>query len=164
MGEYINGVTFIRNIILSCILGLLIPYILLTYGDPSSIVWGPYAQLMYVNGAIFVAVYSFYGLFRKETLVRFFIGCGYLVILIYFYTVGGTYMSLYLPSCGFGRACYTGTFFGYTITLGYVYLYTIILFLVLKFLNLLRNLVKPLDVDNKYKSAVLKKMKLRKDE
>ena len=109
MGELINGVTFIRNIIISVILGLIIPYVLITYGDPSSIVWGPYAQLLYVNGALFVLMYSLYGLFRKETLLRFIIGCGYLVLVIYFYTVGGTYMSLYLPSCGLGRACYSGT-------------------------------------------------------
>jgi len=161
MGEYINMVTFIRNLIISLILGLLIPFLLITYADPSGVVWD--GGLMYANGLIFVGIYTAFGLFRKETFLRFLIGLGYIGIIIYFYTVGGTYISLYLPSCGFGRACYSGTFFGYTVSLGYVFLYTVILIIVLKFLSLLRHLVKPPELQNKYKTMALKKMKLRKE-
>ena len=161
MGEYINVVTTIRNLIVSIIFGIIIPYLLITYVDPSEFLWNE--QLMMTNGVIFVGTYTVFGLFKKETIIRFLIGCGYIGVLIYFYTVGGTFMTLYLPSCGFGHACYQGTFYGTEITMGYYYVYTVILILVLKFLNLLRHLVKPPDLESKYKTAVLKKMKIRKE-
>jgi hypothetical protein len=161
MGEYINFVTLIRNLIISIIFGLLVPYLLITFVDPSEFLWNE--QLMYINGIIFVGIYTTFGIFKKETVIRFLIGLGYIGVIVYFYTVGGTYISLYLPSCGFGHACYAGNFFGYEITLGYYFIYTVILILVLKFLNLLRHLVKPPDLESKYKTAVLKKMKLRKE-
>ncbi len=161
MGEYFNVTTTIRNLIISIIIGVLIPYLLISYVDPSEFMWDE--QLMMTNGVLFVAIYTAFGLFKKETIIRFLIGCGYIGVIVYFYTVGGTYITLYLQSCGFGHACYTGTFFGTTIQLGYYYLYTVILILILKFLNLLRHLVKPPDLENKYKTAVMKKMKLKKE-
>ncbi len=161
MGEYINWVTLFRNLIVSIIFGLVVPYLLIQYVDPTQFLWNQ--QLMYLNGAIFVGIYTAFGLFKKETIIRFIIGLAYIGVIVYFYTVGGTYITLYLNSCGLGHACYSGEFFGFQITLGYYYLYTVILILILKFLNLLRHLVKPPDLENKYKTAVLKKMKLRKE-
>ena len=161
MGDYINVVTTIRNLIVSIIFGVIVPYLLITLVDPTEFLWNE--QLMMLNGVIFVAIYTAFGLFKKETVIRFIIGLGYIGVLVYFFTVGGTYVTLYLPSCGFGHACYSGTFYGTTITLGYYYIYTVIIILVLKFLNLFRHLVKPPDLESKYKTTVLKKMKMRKD-
>ena len=161
MGDYINWVTLFRNLIVSIIFGLVVPYLLLTYVDPTEFVFSE--DLMYLNGFIFMGIYTAFGLFKKETIIRFIIGLAYIGVIIYFFTVGGTYITLYLPSCGLGHACYSGVFFGFQITLGYYYLVTVILILILKFLNLLRHLVKPPDLENKYKTAVLKKMKIRKE-
>jgi len=159
MGEFVNKVTFIRNIIISAIFGLLVPYLLVTYLDPTGYVLN--STMLMTNGAIYVVVYSMFGLFKKETVIRFIIGIAYVLVVVYFYTVGHTIFTLYLPHCGFGYFCIWGTVFGITISFGYIYFITALVVIILKCLNLLRHLVKPPEEESKYKVKALEKMKLR---
>ena len=82
MGEFVNKVTFIRNIIISAIFGLLVPYLLVTYLDPTGYVLN--STMLMTNGAIYVVVYSMFGLFKKETVIRFIIGIAYVLVVVYF--------------------------------------------------------------------------------
>ena len=161
MGDLINKTTFIRNIIISIIFGLVVPYLLYTYLDPTGYVLNRVTML--TNGVIFIAIYSLFGFFKKETVIRFIIGIVYIGIVVYFYSVGHTIFTIYLPHCGFGHLCLEGTIFEITLNLSYIYIYTGILLITLKALNLLRHLVKPPEIQNKYKTAVLKTMRLRKE-
>ena len=63
MGDYINVVTTIRNLIVSIIFGVIVPYLLITLVDPTEFLWNE--QLMMLNGVIFVAIYTAFGLFKK---------------------------------------------------------------------------------------------------
>lgn len=171
MGELVNWITFIRNVITSLIFGLGIPYLLHTYVDPTGIVLD--YNMMITNGIAYVIINSLFGLFRKETLPRFIIGIIYIVIVVYFYTVGYTIYTSYLPCCGFSTICLNGTladipavpaeYQGITFAVSYAFVYTGALVIILKSVNLFRHLVKPPEEENKYKVAALKAVKLRKE-
>ena len=143
MSRWINWVTFFRNLITSLILGFLVPYLLVVNLDPNGILFN--IDALIVNGWIFVLVYSSYGFFKKETVIRFFIGCGWIATLVYFYTVGSNVYTSYLPNCGFGLFCVDGELSGVKIVFQFSYAWLIIIVLSLKGLNLFRHLVKPME-------------------
>lgn len=171
MSEYINKVTFIRNIIVSCIFGLLVPYLIYRYLDPNSKLFN--YQMGIANGIIYVIIYSLYGLFRKETVARFLIGVALIIAVIYFYTVGYTIYTFYMPHCGFGILCLSGTIpandiiptylQGIVLSLSYNYMYTALIVIGLKSVNLFRHLVKPPDAESNLKIAALKKVGFRRE-
>ena len=143
MTKWINWVTFFRNMISSLIFGLLIPFIIITVYDPNGDFFDFNAVM--INGAILVAVYTSYGLFKKETFIRFLIGCGWIVTLVYFYSVGSNLYTAYLPNCGFGLFCVDGDIENTDISFQFNYAWLVIMVLCLKGINLLRHLVKPLE-------------------
>ena len=75
--------------ITSIVFGLVIPYFLISYVDPNGYIFDLDAILL--NGVIFAAVYTFYGIFNKDLVIRFLIGIGWMATLIYFYTVGNNF-------------------------------------------------------------------------
>lgn len=162
MSEYINWVTFIRNLIVSVIFGLLIPFLIYRYIDEYIVTIGITINyvLMVINGVIFVVVYTAFGFFRKETMIRFLIGCGYIGVIVYFYTVGYTIFTLYMPHCGFGYLCISGEYEGLVMTIGWSWIYVGIIVIILKAVNLFRHLIKPPD-ESKTKTRILKKVHLR---
>ncbi len=147
MSRWINWVTFFRNLISSLILGFLVPYYLIINLDPNGILFN--VDALIINGWIFLLMYSFYGFFKKETVIRFFIGCGWIATLVYFYTVGSNVYTSYLPNCGFGLFCVDGELNNVKIAFQFSYAWLIIIFLSLKGLNLFRHLVKPME-EKKY--------------
>jgi len=148
MGYWINYVTLFRNLITSVIFGLVIPYYLINYIDPKGYLFD--LNTVLINGAIFVIVYTIYGIFNKDTVIRFFIGVGWLATLIYFYTVGHNFFTFYLPHCSFGYLCLDGSYRGIDFKFGYNYAWVIIAMLGLKGLNLFRHLIKPPEKRYKY--------------
>lgn len=102
------------------------------------------------NGIIFVAVYTTYGLFNKDLVIRFLFGIGWMATLIYFFTVGNNFFTYYLPHCSFGYICIDGSFRGIDFKLGFNYQWVVIGILSLKGLNLFRHLVKPPEKKYKY--------------
>ena len=87
---------FIRNLIVSGVFGLLIPYLLLTYVIPSNSVFN--LPLIITNGLIWMAVYGALGFFKKNSFYRFLIGIGYVGLMVYFYTVGSNFFyDFYTP-------------------------------------------------------------------
>ena len=142
MSDLINWITFFRNLIWSSLVGILVPYLLNFYIDPNELVLN--YQMMLTNGLIFVGIYTVFGLFRKETIVRFLIGCGYIGVVIYFFTVGHTIYTLYLPHCGFCQLCLDGGLEGINFSLKYSYIYVGIVVVALKGVGIFRHLIKPL--------------------
>ena len=143
MSRWINWVTFVRNLISALILGFLVPYFLIIYLDPNGILFN--VDALIINGWIFVGMYSFYGLFKKETVIRFFIGWGWIATLVYFYTVGSNVYTSYLPNCGFGLFCVDGKLNNVKVAFQFSYAWFLIIILSLKGLNLFRHLVKPME-------------------
>ncbi|TFG08544.1 MAG: hypothetical protein EU539_01890 [Promethearchaeota archaeon] len=154
MGKWINYVTFFRNLIVSVCLGLIGPFLIVMYVDPKESFLNLSALL--INGGIFVAVYTIYGLFRKETIIRFLIGIGWIGTLIYFYTVGNNFFTFYLPHCAFGTICMDGKYRGIEFAFKYNYAWVVICILVLKGLNILRHLIKPVE-EQKYDYLTISK-------
>ena len=151
MGYWINWVTIFRNLFSSVIFGLVIPYYLVNYVDPQGLIFDLDAIL--INGVIFVIVYTIYGVFNKDTVIRFFIGCAWMGTLVYFYTVGSNFFTFYIPHSGFGQLSIDGNYRGIDFEFGYNYMWIIIATLSLKGLNILRHLVKP--PEKKYKQLTL---------
>ena len=143
MSTWINWVTFFRNLISSLIFGLLVPYLLIINLDPNGTIFN--FQALMINGLIFVGVYTAYGLFKKETFIRFFIGCGWIATLVYFYTVGSNVYTSYLPNCGFGLFCVDGKLNNVKVAFQFSYAWFLIIILSLKGLNIFRHLVKPME-------------------
>ncbi|MBA7716135.1 hypothetical protein ES703_125200 [subsurface metagenome] len=148
MGYWINWVTLFRNLVTTIIFGLVIPYYLINYIDPNGDLFDLDAVLF--NGIIFVGVYTFYGIFKKDLVIRFLIGIGWIATLVYFYTVGNNFFTFYLPGCGFGYSCLDGSYRGIDFKFGYNYAWVIYAMLGLKGLNILRHLVKPPEQKYKY--------------
>lgn len=121
----------------------MVPYYLIINYDPNGTVFDIPAVMM--NGWIFVGVYTAYGLFKKETVIRFLIGCGWIATLVYFYTVGSNVYTAYLPNCGFGLFCVDGKLNGVKLSFLFNYAWFLIIILILKGLNLFRHLVKPME-------------------
>jgi hypothetical protein len=109
-----------------------------------------------LNGVIMVVVYTCFGIFKKEMVIRFLIGCGWIVTLIYFYTVGSNVFTVYLPNCGFGLFCVDGKINDVKISFEFYYAWFVIVILCLKGLNLLRHLVKPVE-ERKYDYLTISK-------
>lgn len=143
MSRWINWITFIRNLITSLIFGFLVPYYLVVNLDPYQTIFN--FQALMLNGLIFMYVYTAYGLFKKETIIRFFIGWGWIATLVYFYTVGNNFCTAYLKVCGFGLFCLDGEFNNVKIAFQFSYALFLIIILCLKGLNLFRHLVKPME-------------------
>ncbi|MBD3193893.1 MAG: hypothetical protein GF317_02480 [Candidatus Lokiarchaeota archaeon] len=138
----INYKTLFRNLIISGIFGLLLPYIALTFLIPSNSVFD--LALITTNGIIFILAYTALGMFHKNTFYRFLIGMGYVVLLIYFYSVGNNIFTFFLPHTGFGYLFVSGTVFGIPITVGYNYAWVVVVIIILTGLNILRKFIKPL--------------------
>ena len=143
MSRWINWVTFFRNLISSLIFGFLVPYYLIMYLDPDGVLFN--VDALIINSWIFVSVYTFYGLFKKDTVIRFFIGCGWIATLVYFYSVGNNVYTSYLPNCGFGLFCVDGEINDVKMEFVFYYAWFIIIVLSLKGLNIFRHLVKPME-------------------
>ena len=143
MSRWINWVTFFRNLISSIIFGFVVPYYLVMNLDPNGVLFN--VDALIINGWIFVIVYSSYGFFKKETVIRFFIGCGWIATLVYFYSVGNNVCTAYLPNCGFGLFCVDSKLNNVKIAFQFSYAWLIIIILSLKGLNLFRHLVKPME-------------------
>lgn len=117
------------------------PYYLISYIDPKGYLFD--LEIILFNGVIFVIIYTIYGIFNKDTIIRFFIGIGWMGVLIYFYTVGSNFYTFYLPHCGFGYLCLDGKYAGIHFKYGYNYAVVAIATLSLKGLNMFRHLIKP---------------------
>ncbi|MEJ2252587.1 MAG: hypothetical protein P8Y97_23370 [Candidatus Lokiarchaeota archaeon] len=117
----INIKGFIWNIIFSLGTGILLPSILIPFIDSSGSIFNLNAII--VNGFIYIGVYSALGLFYKDTLYRFFIGIGYVVLMIYFFTVGNNLFTAFIPQTRFAYMYISGTIFGVPITIGYGYFF-----------------------------------------
>ena len=162
MGEIkdmINWVTFIRNIISGAIFGLLVPYLIFRYLDTEGLVFD--YSMMIFNGSLFLAILAFFGLFRKETALRFLIGCIYIGFIIYFYSSGYTIYTLYLPQCGFGITCLGGNIGGVKFSLNYIFWYTAVIVVSLKGVSIFRQLIKPPEA-SRMKTVALQKLKIKK--
>jgi len=133
---------FIRNLIISGIFGLLIPYLLLTYVIPSNAVFN--LPLIITNGLIWMAVYGALGLFKKNSFYRFIIGIGYVGLMTYFYTVGSNFFTMFIPHEGFGYMFASGTIFSIPIAVGFNYAWVCVVILVLIGVNVLRKFIAPL--------------------
>jgi hypothetical protein len=143
MSEFINYKTFFRNLIIAGVLGLLIPYLVLTYAIPSNAVFD--YPLIMTNGFIWLAGYGALGLFAKNTFYRFLIGMGYVALMAYFYTIGSNFFTIFIPHAGFGYMYASGTIFGIPIAVGYNYAWVAVVLLILTGLNVLRKFIKPVD-------------------
>ena len=152
--KWINWVTLFRNLIASLIFGLIVPYFLITNLDPNGILFD--FNTVMVNGVIMVVVYTCYGIFKKQTVIRFLIGCGWIVTLIYFYTIGSNVFTSYLPNCGFGLFCVDGEIEEVKISFAFNYAWFVVVVLCLKGLNLVRHLVKPVE-ERKYDYLTISK-------
>ena len=159
MGELVNWITFIRNIIIGALFGLLVPYLIFRYLDSEGLVFN--YEMMILNGSLYLAIYSFFGLFKKETALRFIMGCLYIGFIIYFYTSGYTIYTFYLPHCGFGVLCLGGEWEGVKFSLSYIYWYTAVIVVSLKGVSILRQLIKPPDEKSKIKRAARQKVGLK---
>jgi hypothetical protein len=137
----------IINLIVALVFTIILPIIvfnfLLGLVDPLGSIF--IYDLIIANGILFTIVYAMYGLFKKHTLIHFFIGIGYLILLIYFYTIGSNVFTLFLPHCSFGELCVGGELLGIKVSLTYNYLWFIIPLLILKFLNMARHKIKPIE-------------------
>ena len=141
MIDLINRTTFIRNLIISAVFGIVIPYLFFGFIDPNQTIFN--LNLIISNGIIFVIVYSSFGLFKKDTFIRLIIGIGYIITLVYFYTVGSNVFSMYLPHCNFADVCLEGSFADFSISFEFDYAWMVILLIGIKGANLIRHYIKP---------------------
>ena len=146
--DMMNWKTGVRNLIISIFFGIVLPirlfFWLVELIEPLGQIF--LTESIILNGVLFVIIYTSYGFFRKETSIRFFIGMGYLVLLLYFYTVGSNVFTMYLPHCSFATYCIGGEFQigsqGLNIMIKYGYLWYVFLLLLAKTLNIIRHKVK----------------------
>ncbi|MFX1453793.1 MAG: hypothetical protein ACFFDB_00325 [Promethearchaeota archaeon] len=143
MIDKINKTTFIRNLIVSLFFGIIVPLFLVFFIDKNQRIFN--LELMISCGIIYVIIYSGFGLFEKDTFIRFAIGFGYILGLLYFYQVGSNIFTLYLPHCEFGTICVDGTLLDFKLSFSLNYVWMIILLLSLKGLNLFRHYIKPVE-------------------
>jgi len=139
MIEIIDYKRGIRNFIISLIFGIIIPYILFGFLFPSE----TFCLISIIgNGIIFLIIYTSFGIFKKKSFIRLLIGVSYIFVLVYFYTVGHNVFTLYLPHCAFGTFCVKSGIFGIEIIFEFDYSILVIITLILKILNLIRNFLK----------------------
>lgn len=139
MIEIINYKRGIRNFVVSLIFGVIVPYVLFGVLFPSDTF---YLANIIGNGIIFIIIYTSFGIFKKRSFIRLLIGISYIFVLVYFYTVGHNVFTLYLPHCAFGTFCVKGGIFGIDIAFEFDYSLLVIITLILKILNLIRNYLK----------------------
>jgi hypothetical protein len=142
--EIISVKGLIKNLIVSLILGLVIPLIIIYILSPLMIINGLFLEEgLIANGILFIIVYTAFGMFKKDTIIRFFIGIGYIILLIYFYTVGFTAFTGYLPMCSFGTFCISAEIGGISASFSLDIWWVFLIILSLKSLNLIRHIIKP---------------------
>lgn len=146
MIDLINKKTLIRNIILSSIAGILIPFILVNYIDRNQAIFD--FDLMISNGIIFIIIYTGFGLFKKNTFIRLAIGIGYILLLVYFYEVGSNVFTLYLPHCGYGVMCVNGNILGIKLLFALNYAWMIVILITIKSANLVRHYLEEPEEDD----------------
>ena len=158
LNDLINIKRAIVNFIIALTFGIIIPVIcfsfLIQLFNPLGDIFD--YNLIILNGILFIIVYTMFGLFKKETIMRLFIGIGYIALLIYFYTIGSCIFTLYLPHCAFGELCLSGNLLGIEISFTYNYVWSIVILLILKSLNLLRHKIKPVEEEETYELKELK--------
>lgn len=103
--------------------------------------------LIVSNGILFTVIYTFFGLFKKDTIYHLIIGCIYLIILLYFYTVGCNIFTLFFPHYQFGGIIIKISLGSITLDFRLQYIFIIIFFLLLKVINLIRHYIQPLKVN-----------------
>lgn len=141
MGELFSWFGLIKNLIFSTLVGIVLPYLVIPF-------IGQYVSflnygIIVIHGIIFTAVYSVLGFFKKDTLIRFIIGLGYIGLLIYFYSVGNNFFTLYLPHIAFGEIGISETIEGSTISFGFNYSWVATTLIFLIGLSTFRKFLKP---------------------
>ena len=139
MIEIIDYKRGIRNLVISLIFGIVVPYILFGFLFPSEAFC---LTSIIGNGIVFLIVYTNFGIFKKQSFIRLLIGMSYIFVLVYFYTVGHNVFTLYLPHCAFGTLCVKSGTFGLNIAFEFDYSIIIIIILILKTLNVIRIYLK----------------------
>jgi len=140
MKEIITYERLIRNLVLSLVFGIILPLIIFSLIDPFNLFFDK--SFILGNGIIFTIVYSLFGLFKKHTSIRFFIGIAYIFVLIYLYIVGFNPFTFYLPNCAFATFCVDLNVFNINLIFRFNYAWIVIIILVLIFINLVRNRIK----------------------
>ena len=159
MIEMINKTTLIRNIIVSSIAGIVIPFILVHFIDRDQVIFN--FDLMISNGIIFIIIYSGFGLFKKETFIRLVLGGGYIILLFYFYQVGSNVFTFYLPHCAFGVMFIDGNILGMELAFTLNYSWMVLLFILIKSINLARHYIEPTDTNEDWAKDARKEEKAR---
>jgi len=134
----------VRNLIFSLIFGLIFPIFIIILAFPILPITNlPTSDCLITNGILYIIVYTSYGIFQKDSILRFAIGIAYVFLLFYFYTIGCSIFSLYLPMCSFGNFClilnFNGTEIGFNLNIWWV----IIIILILKIMSIVRAFIKP---------------------
>jgi len=144
MEDLITIKGLVKNLITSISFGIVIPMIIIYGLIPALPISIFNEQLLIANGILFICFYSIYGVFKKDTTIRLFIGIGYIILLIYFYIVGSSVFTFYLPLCNFGVLCINlnlnGVIFSFTLSMWWVCLIIVIL----KSVNMVRHFIKPI--------------------
>jgi hypothetical protein len=139
MREIIDYKRGFKNFIISLIFGIIVPYVLFGVLFPNELFA---LESIIGNGIIFLIVYTSFGIFKKKSFIRLVIGMSYIFVLIYFYTVGHNVFTMYLPHCAFGTLCVDAELFGINIAFELDYSVLIVIIIILKVLNLIRNYLK----------------------
>ncbi|TXT58714.1 MAG: membrane protein of unknown function [Promethearchaeota archaeon] len=141
MGELFSWFGLIKNSIFSVLVGMVLPYLVIPFiGQYVSFL--NYGVIM-IHGIIFTVVYSLLGLFKKDTLIRFLIGIGYIGLLIYFFSIGNNFFTLYLPHSAFGEIGISETIGGSKVSFGFNYSWVATTLIFLIGLSTLRKFLKP---------------------
>lgn len=151
MKESINYKTLVRNLIIGIIFGIVFPYIIqfifnLLDSNINDIL---NTELIIANGIVFCIVYTAYGIFNKDTFIRFIIGIVFIVVQIYFFTVGSNPFTFYLPHCAFGQFCLTATILDASFNVQFNYAWILYIYFSIKILNLIRHYLKREDTQEK---------------
>lgn len=146
MDSIITKKTMIKHLITSLVSSLIFPLILIFFIDPT----GKFFNLSCIisNAIIYIIIYTAFGSFRKETFPRFAIGIAYVIVLIYFFTVGFNIFTFFMPHCAFGVLCINGKLMGASFNFSYDYAWFVVMYLILKTANIVRHFLEPIDEED----------------
>lgn len=135
----------IKSFLIALFLGIILPFSLLSLASthiPFPLDTLINTQILISNGILFIIVYSAYGSVKKENVLSLLMGACYLVLVAYFFTIGHSIYSLYLPLCGFGILCFNAEIGGFTLGLSVNFWWACALIIGLKALNIVRKHIK----------------------
>jgi hypothetical protein len=140
--ELLNLKTFVRNLIASLILGIILPILLQSFLFSKIEIFSLELPLIIGNGIILVIFYTTYGLFKKHTLIRLVLGIVFIILQIYFFTVGNNPFTLYLPQDQFAQLSISIPSTELSFKISFFYGWILLPYFILKFLNLIRHYIK----------------------